>query len=158
MRSARGGNRGAEAARDQVATASAYGSDEAESSGGLETGRLQGARPPQFARPFRVSKPLLAEDRRNHSVGRAVADAGGNEKDQEHCEKTGKLFDIHEVYDAERRGCHGDEVPKRHDGAADLVGEPSTKRTRERAYQRSQKRDGYRDLGELSLDQQRKRC
>src|SRR5262245_48572275 len=101
MRSACGGNRGAEAARNQVAAASAYGSDEAESGGSLETGRLQGARPPQFAQPFRIPKPFLTEDRRNHSVGRAVTDAGCDEKSQEHCQKAGKVFDIHEVYDAD---------------------------------------------------------
>ncbi len=157
MRTTGGGDRGAKAARDQVATASADGADKSQRGGGLEAGRLQGERPGNLAQAFRVPALLLAKDRRNHSIGRAVADPRGDEKNQKRRQKAGKVLDVHEVHHADRRGAHGDEVPERHDRAADLVGEQSAKRTRERTHQRSQEGNSHRDLRELGLYQQRKR-
>jgi hypothetical protein len=43
---------------------------------------------------------LLTEDRRNHPIGRAIAHAGQNEKNQKHGEKADKLLVIHEVHHA----------------------------------------------------------
>src|SRR5262245_6480634 len=137
MRTPGGGDRGAKAARDQVATAAPYCADKSHAGGALETGRLQGGCPRDVAQALRLSALLLAEDRRNHSIGRAVADPGRDEKDQKHRQKSRKTFDVHEVHDTNRGGAHGDEVPERHDRAADFVGEPSAKRTRERTHQRS---------------------
>src|SRR5437016_11240983 len=87
MRSSRGGDRGAEAAGYQIAAACADRSDESQRGGALDTGRLNGKHAASFAETFRLLELLLAEYRRNHPIGRAVADSGHDEQDQEHCEK-----------------------------------------------------------------------
>src|SRR5215469_7023262 len=112
MRTTRSGNRGAKPARDQVATAGADGADKSKRGSALETCRLQGEHPADLAESFRLSALLLAEDRRNHSIGRAVADPSRHEKDQKHRQKAGKILDVHEVHDTNRGGAHGDEVPE----------------------------------------------
>ena len=66
-----------------------------------------------------------------------------NEKNQEHGQEAGKLLDVHEVHDADRRGGHRDEIPERHVRAADLVGEQTAERTRKRAHQRAEKGNRY---------------
>src|SRR5262245_12923400 len=151
------GDRGAKAARDQVAAASADCTDKSERSGGLEAGGFQSDGAGGLAQSFRLPALLLAEDRGNHPVGRAVADPGRDEEHQEHCQKAGKIFNVNEVHDANRGGAHDDEVPERDDRAADFVAEPSAKRTREGTHQWSQEGYSHRDLRELSLYQQRKR-
>ena len=78
------GDRFAEAARDQIAAAGADRADEAERSTALDAGGLQGERPAGFAGAPGLAKVLLAEDRRNHPVGRSVADTGGDEEDEDY--------------------------------------------------------------------------
>ena len=68
-------------------------------------------------------------------IGRTVADPGRDEKDQEHRQEAGKVLDLHEIHDADRRRAHGDEIPKRHDRPADFIGEQATERTRQRTDQ-----------------------
>src|SRR5262249_62077731 len=66
MRTPGGGDRGAKAAWDQVATAGADCADKSQRGRALETGRLQGAYPRHVAQALRLSALLLAEDPRNH--------------------------------------------------------------------------------------------
>ncbi len=156
VRSAGRGNRRTEAARDQVATAGADRTDEPKRRRAFDPRGAHGGDAVGLARALRRAQLLLAEDRRDHPVGRAVADARGDEENQEHHQEAGEILDAHEVHDADRGGAHGDEVPERHDGAADLVGQQAAERTRERAHQRPKERDGDGHLGKLRLDQQRK--
>src|SRR5260370_14239655 len=92
VRTTGGGDRGAKAARDQIATASADGADKSQRGGGLEAGRLQGERPGDLAQAFRLPPLLLAKGRRNHSIGRAVAAPRGYEKNQKRRQKAGKVL------------------------------------------------------------------
>src|SRR5262249_60879531 len=98
MRTPGGGDRGAKAARDQVATAGAHCADKSQRGGALETGRLQGGCPRDVAQALRLSALLLAEDRRNHSLGRAVADPGRDEEDQQHRPTSRKTFYVSDVH------------------------------------------------------------
>src|ERR1041385_2396109 len=82
VRAAGRGDRCAETARDQVAAAGADRADEAERGGALDARRLDGSQTPGLARSLRLAQLLLAEDRWDHPVGRAVADPGGDEQDQ----------------------------------------------------------------------------
>src|SRR5262249_32957254 len=95
MRTPGRGDRGAKAARDQVAAAGPDSADKSQRGGALETGRLHGGCPRDVAQALRLSALLLAEDRRNHSIGRAVADSGRDEKDQKHRQKSRKTLDVH---------------------------------------------------------------
>src|SRR5215831_7287287 len=69
VRAAGDGDRGTEAARDQVAAAGADCADESQCGGGLDSGRLHREHPADLARTLRLLALLLAEDRRNHPVG-----------------------------------------------------------------------------------------
>src|SRR5690242_12516105 len=84
LRTASQRNRLAEAARDQIAAAGADGPDEAERSAALDAGVFQSLCTTSFSAATCLAQVLLAEDRRDHPVGRTVADAGGDEQNQEH--------------------------------------------------------------------------
>src|ERR1700726_2106995 len=96
LRTAGDGDRLAEAARDQVAAAGADRADETERGAALDAGGLQSECPAGFAVAPGLCQILLAENRRDHPVGRAVADAGGDEKDQEHHQEAGEILDADE--------------------------------------------------------------
>src|SRR5262245_19745316 len=102
MRSPGGGNRRAESARDQIATAGTDRTDKSERSGAFNSGRIHSECPIGFARALRFPKLLLTEDRRNHPIGRAVADTGGDEQNEEHRQEPGEVLSLHEVHDADR--------------------------------------------------------
>ena len=53
-------------------------------------------------------------------------------KDQEHRQEPGEALDLDEIHDADGRDPHRDEVPERHLGAADLVGEQAADRADQR--------------------------
>src|ERR1700732_543762 len=141
LRSTGDGNRLAEAARDQIAATGADRADESKCGAALDARGFQGKRPAGFALAPRFTKIFLAEDRRDHPIGRAVADSGRDEKDQEHREEAGKILGADEVQDTDGDGGHRDEIPERHDRAADLVSQQAAKRTRHRADQRPEKCD-----------------
>src|ERR1700736_6371336 len=84
LRTAGDGDRLAEAARDQVAAAGADRADESERGTALDAGGPQGEGPAGFTLALCFVTILLAENRRDHPVGRAVANAGGDEEDEEH--------------------------------------------------------------------------
>src|SRR5437868_15467637 len=71
-----------EAARDQIAAAGADRADEAKRGAALDAGCLHRKRAARFARTACLAQVFLAEDRRNHPIGRAVADAGGDEQNE----------------------------------------------------------------------------
>src|SRR5258707_1026840 len=76
MRATGGGNRRAEAARDQIAAAGADCPDKSECGGSFDAGSPQGERTAGIAGTFCLLKILLAENRRYHPVSGAVADSG----------------------------------------------------------------------------------
>ena len=112
--SAGGGNRGAEAAWDQVSATGSNRRCEAEHRGTLDTGRLEGQRPGRVAQALCLPELLGAEDRGDHPESRAVADAGRDEEDKEHDEEPRKALDLDVMHDADGRGAHDDEVPEGH--------------------------------------------
>src|ERR1041385_1190571 len=92
LRAASQRNRLAEAARDQIAAAGADGPDEAERGAALDAGVFQGLCTAGLAAATCLAQVLLAEDRRDHPVGRTVADAGGDEQNQEHHQEAGEVL------------------------------------------------------------------
>src|SRR6266699_772455 len=93
-------NGGTEPARDEVAAAGAHSADEAERGRGFEPRCFERERAASLALALGFAQLLRAEDRGNHPIGRAIADAGQNEKSQKHDEEAGKLLVIHEVHHA----------------------------------------------------------
>src|SRR4029453_1135679 len=141
-------NGGAEPARDEVAAAGADCADEAERGRGFERRLFERERAASLALALGFVKLLRAEDRGDRHIGRAIADAGQSEKSQKHGEEAGKLLLIHEVDHAQHRKAHRDENKERHFRTAALSREPTTEWTRNRANQRAEKGNSYRDLGE----------
>src|SRR5690242_11820804 len=78
------GNRGAEPARDEVAAAGADSADEAERGRGFEPRFFERKRAVRLALTPGFAQLLLAEDRGDHAISRAIADAGQNEESQKH--------------------------------------------------------------------------
>src|SRR5579883_1858304 len=100
-RAAGRGDRGAEAARNEVAATGADRADEAERGAAGDACRLERTGAGGLARALGLAQLLLAEDRRDHPIGRAVADAGGDEQHEEHGEKAVEALYVDEVHDAD---------------------------------------------------------
>src|SRR3954447_22754601 len=115
----------AEAGRDQIAADGADRTDEANRSTALDARRLQGDRALRIALAAHPEQILLAEERGDHAVGRAVADARRHEQDQEHRQEADEILVPDEVEHADRGTRHHDEIPERDDRAADPVGKPA---------------------------------
>src|SRR6266480_1482127 len=94
------GNGGAEPARDEEAADGADCADEAERGPSFEPRCFERERAASLALALGFAQLLRAEDRGNHTIGRAIANAGQNEKSQKHGEEAGKLLVIHEVHHA----------------------------------------------------------
>src|SRR6185503_15046085 len=87
-------DRGAEAARDQISAAGTDGGDESERRRTFDPGVLDRLLARRAVRDPRGPQLLFAEDRRDHPKGRAVADPGGDEQDEEHREEAGEALDV----------------------------------------------------------------
>jgi hypothetical protein len=104
-------NGGAEPARDEVAAAGADSADEAKRGRGFEPRCFERERGARLALALGFAQLLRAEDRGNHPIGRAIAHARQNEKNQKHGEEADKLLVIHEVGGVDHEGwCHEDTV------------------------------------------------
>src|SRR5215204_5969612 len=77
-------DRGAETAGDQVSAARADRPDKAERGGALDRRGLDRGEPARVAYALRRAELLLPENRRDHPIRRAVADACRDEQHQEH--------------------------------------------------------------------------
>src|SRR5215471_897748 len=120
----------AEAARDQIAAASADRTDEAERCAALDRSNLQRGGASGVAFAPRLVQVLLTEDRRDHPVGRSVANAGRDKKNEEHRQEAEEVLGPDEIEDADGGGRHGDEVPEGDDGTPDLVGQKAAEGAR----------------------------
>src|SRR3954447_931053 len=91
LRPAGHGDRLAETGRDQITADGADRADEADRCTALDARRLQGDRARRVALAADPEQVLFAEDRGDHAVGRAVADAGRDKQDQEHRQEADEI-------------------------------------------------------------------
>src|SRR5215471_12529167 len=85
LRAAGKGDRLAKSAGDQIPATCSDRADESERGTCLDAGSLESRSAACFTPSPHLAQVLLAEDRGDHPIGRAVADARGDEEDKEHC-------------------------------------------------------------------------
>ena len=132
-----GQERLAEGQVDQHAAEGADGAGDADHARRTSGGRASSA--PRRARRRRCVRCLAPEDRRDHLVRRAVADAAEDEQRDEPDQVTAAATRCCDASSTMRRADrHRDEVPERDPGAAEPVGQPAADRADQRAEQRAE--------------------